>query len=123
MAENNVALPNPISRIARRLFGQDPGDPRKFEDTEEGSGAFGRWIVDEYGLPAYQYEMDQYADERAKYPNTEGLDRRDHWHQIGNDRVTGLASNDGIVQLYMADRGGIFLNRHEAYQDAPTVGP
>jgi hypothetical protein len=95
---------------------QGVGDPHTFEPTEEGSGVFGRWIVDAAGLPAYQYEMDQYVDPRAGYPNTENLDRRDHWHQVGNQRMTALASNDGTVEVYMGDRGGVFLNHFDAYQ-------
>ncbi|GAB4438866.1 MAG: hypothetical protein Kow00120_06620 [Anaerolineae bacterium] len=91
-----------------------PGDPRVFQHTDAGSGAFGVWTLDANGLPAYEYQLDQYSDVRATYPNTEGVDRRDHWHQVGNDRVTAMASNDGTVQLYMADRGGVFLNRFEA---------
>ncbi len=94
---------------------QGAGDARTFTPTEEGSGVFGRWIVDDAGLPAYEYEIDQYLDPRAWYPNTENLDRRDHWHQVGNHRVTALASNDGTVQVYLGDRGGVFLNRFEAY--------
>lgn len=90
-----------------------------FEQTEEGSGAFGRWTLDEQNLPAYDYDMNQRRDTRAYYLNSEGLDRRDHWHQIGNDRITGLASNDGVVQVYLADRGGVFLNYFEAFEDRP----
>jgi hypothetical protein len=100
-----------------------PGDPRAFELTEAGSGAFGRWILDAAGLPAYRYELDQYQDSRAHYPNTEGRDRHDHWHQIGNDRITALASNDGTVQVYLADRGGIFLNRADACNDSDAAPP
>lgn len=95
----------------------DARDPRGFVPTEEGSGVFGRWIVDEYGLPAYRYEIDQHADARARYPNSEARDRRDHWHQIGNDRVTALASNDGDVQVYLWDRAGTFLNRRVTVTD------
>jgi hypothetical protein len=82
--------------------------------ADSNGGLFGRWITDAMGLPAYRYELDQYADERAQYPNSENRDRRDHWHQIGNFRVTALASNDGTVQVYKADRGGSYLNRFEA---------
>src|SRR5438552_10922132 len=98
-------------------------DPRRFEpNNEEGSGAFGRWALDSEGLPVYIYGMNQRRDARAYYINSEGLDRRDHWHQIGNDRVTALASNDGVVQVYMATRGGIFLNRFAAYDgDVPRT--
>jgi Glycosyl hydrolase 36 superfamily, catalytic domain/Glycosyltransferase family 36 len=94
---------------------QAADDPRVFQPTEEGSGNFGRWILDENGLPAYQYEIDQHANPIAAYSNSEKLDRRDHWHQIGNHRITGLASNDGTIQVYQGDRGGIFLNRFEAW--------
>jgi len=118
----------PLSRVQRWLrlqFGavanaspsaQAVGDERTFQPNEEGSGVFGKWTLDSAGLPAFRYEADQYRDPRAAYPNTEKLDRRDHWHQVGNYRITALASNDGTVQVYMADRGGVFLNRFEAYR-------
>jgi len=86
-------------------------DPRVFVSTDYGSGVFGRWVLDDNDLPAYEYEMNQYTDNAATYPVSRGAFRRDHWHQIGNDRITALASNDGTVQFYIADRGGMFLNR------------
>src|SRR5438128_1438176 len=93
---------------AIRGVGRDgTSDPRVFTPVAEGSGAFGTWTLDGAGLPAYRYDVDQYQDARARYVNSEGLNRRDHWHQIGNDRVTALASNDGTIQFFMADRGGI----------------
>lgn len=126
-----AGLPAPswLRRLERRLFRQRPlevdplfksqaDDPRTFEPTEEGSGNFGRWTLDDAGLPAYRYEMAHLTDPRAAYPNSEGQDRRDHWHTVGNRRVTALASNDGIVQLYLGDRGGLFANRFEAWGDA-----
>jgi hypothetical protein len=95
---------------------QSASAPETFEPTDEGSGIFGKWILDGAGLPAYEYTLDQYRDARAWYPNSENLDRRDHWHQVGNQRLTALASNDGTVQVYIGDRGGTFLNRFEAWQ-------
>ncbi len=93
-----------------------------FVPTTEGSGIFGKWTVDKDGLPAYNYELDQYADARAQFPNSEGFDRRDHWHQIGNRWVTALGSNDGTVQVYLGDRGGVFLNKFEAWKtDRPAA--
>src|SRR5690606_41748388 len=86
-----------------------------FAQTEEGSASFGRWTLDDAGLPAYAYEMAQEVDPRATYRNTEKLDRRDHWHQVGNRRLTALASSDGVIQGYMGDRGGVCLNRFEAW--------
>src|SRR5579859_2259455 len=88
-------------------------DARAFEPTSVGSGAFGQWQLDGFQLPSYRYEMDQYANPKARYPNSLGDDRRDHWSIIGNDRIIGLASNDGYVQVYTGDRGGTFLNRFD----------
>ena len=106
---------------AMPLEAQSVPDPRVFQPNEEGSGSFGRWILDEAGLPAYEYQIDQYSDPRAAYPNTEELDRRDHWHQVGNQRITAMASNDGTIQAYLCDRGGVFLNRFEAWEfDRPN---
>ncbi len=119
----------PWQRFSRLQFRSPPPAPSRaqsvsapetFEPTDEGSGLFGKWILDEEGLPAYEYSFDQYKDARAWYPNSENLDRRDHWHQIGNQRITALASNDGTVQVYIGDRGGTFLNRFEAWQSSRT---
>lgn len=99
-----------------------PPDPTTvFEPTAEGSGIFGEWAVDAAGLPAYDYTFDQYRDPRALFPNSEKLDRRDHWHQIGNHRVTALGSNDGTVQVYLGNRGGVFLNKFEAWHSERAV--
>jgi hypothetical protein len=107
-------------RTKQDLQAETSGDVHTFQPTEEGSGIFGRWQLDANSLPCYQYELDQYADPRAFFPNSAGIDRRDHWHQIGNDRITGLASNDGTVQVYIGDRGGVFLNLFAA-RDEPEV--
>jgi hypothetical protein len=114
--------PIPAAKPASVQAALMPIDPRVFEDTSEGSGAFGRWMLDEENLPCYSYEMDQHRDVRAYYVNTEGQDRREHWHQIGNNCVTALASNEGTVQVYLANRGGIFLNRaNTTASDKPTT--
>src|SRR5262245_45943376 len=86
-------------------------EPYVFRRTGEGGGVFGHWDVDSAGLPVYHYTMDQRRSLTSFYLNTANQDRRDHWHQIGNNRITGLVSNDGVVQCFLADRGGIFLNQ------------
>ncbi len=96
-----------------------PLDSDASTDQPEGSGAFGAWSLDADGLPVYRYELNHRLNPRAYYVNTQGFDRRDHWHQIGNDRITGLAGNDGVVQVFLADRGGIFLNRYAPPHDSP----
>jgi hypothetical protein len=119
-----AALIRTLQSAARRISRppKELGDPRTFKPATQGSGAFGRWTLDQARLPAYEYRMDQYRDARAKYPDSEWRNRRDHWHQIGNHRVTALASNDGTVQLYLCDYGGVFLNRFEA-RDIEEHGP
>jgi hypothetical protein len=103
-----------VTRGVRAIHHADPTEVRTFEPVGAGGGAFGEWTLDAQGLPAFRYRLDQYQDACAHYPNSENLNRRDHWHQLGNDRITALASNDGIIQLYLADRGGLFANRFEA---------
>jgi len=84
--------------------------PRTFVACSTGSGNFGRWTIDDLGLPAYDYAIDQWKDDRALFPNTEGLERRDHWHAFGNDRVNAIFVNDGYVQVATQDRGVTWLN-------------
>jgi Glycosyl hydrolase 36 superfamily, catalytic domain/Glycosyltransferase family 36 len=100
---------------------QDVDNPHTFQITDEGNGIFGYWIVDKDGLPAYEYRFDHLSNSRADYPTSDSREHRDHWHQVGNKRITALASNDGVVQVYMADRGGTFLNRFEAWESEGTV--
>jgi len=112
---------NPIRRLIDRppfrLITDGPSqpiaDPRQIPATPEGSGSFGEWGTDPHGLPAYTYEMDQHRDRRAAFRNSLGLDRRDHWYALGNDRLTALAGNDGTIQVFLADRGPVLLNRFD----------
>lgn len=41
-----------------------------------------------------------------KNPNTSNV----HWHQLGNDRVTAVATNDGWVQVYSHEFGPRWVN-------------
>ena len=77
-----------------------------------GGGAFGRWIIDRYGLRAYLYTIDQDRDERALYYTSKGLSN-DHWHQLGNDTITVTAHNKGYLQYWDWGRGGKCLNRYQ----------
>lgn len=64
-----------------------------------GAGNFGRWAVDAWGRPAYDYG------------DGPGGDREDHWHLIGNDAITATAHAAGHVLLYDWSRGGKIVNR------------
>lgn len=90
--------------------------PTTFAACSTGSGIFGQWVVDEAGLPAYDYGLDENADARASWFNTEGLDRRDQWFSFGNARVTALATNDGPIEVTTEDRGITYLDKIDATQ-------
>ena len=46
-----------------------------------GSGVFGSWGVDRFGLPAYRYTLDEQTAPQAKQPELNGS--TDAWHQVG----------------------------------------
>lgn len=95
---------------------QPLADPRVFAPCSTGGGIFGQWGLDERGLPAYDYGLDENADLRARSFNTEKLDRRDHWHAFGNARVSATFSNDGTVEVTSQDRGESYLNKLDESQ-------
>lgn len=81
-----------------------PTEPSRFLLCEEGSGSFGRWIVDEQELPAFSYEADQTTDPRAEWELTTGEIRTDHLFQIDNDQLIVVLDNDGFAQVFTRDR-------------------
>ncbi len=93
-----------------------------FAACTTGSGSFGQWVVDDNGLPAYDYKLDENADARAAYPVTETdadgnpVDRRDHWAAFGNRRVNAMAYNDGYIEVVDQDRGVEYLDKFDASQ-------
>ena len=70
-------------------------------DSDHGAGVFGDWRVDEFGLPAYRYTLDEATSPAAAQPELAGS--RLAWHQLGNDHVVANAYNDGFI----ASPGGI----------------
>jgi hypothetical protein len=67
-----------------------------------GSGSFGRWEVDRFGLPAYAYTADEARDPDARQPELGGSTAAQH--QVGNDNIKGAAFNDGYTQLWSQAR-------------------
>ena len=57
--------------------------PRVAVNSASGSGAFGRWGVDRFGLPVYRYTLDQARAPFARQP--ELLGSTEAWHQLGNE--------------------------------------
>ena len=76
-----------------------------------GSGHFGEWIEDEFNLPAYRYTCEQTTDPKAVTSVTPGiLAPTEHIHQVGNDRITAIASNNGSVRVRQDEGAPKFLN-------------
>jgi Glycosyl hydrolase 36 superfamily, catalytic domain/Glycosyltransferase family 36 len=71
-------------------------------DSTYGSGHFGSWSVDEFGLPTYRYGLDEAVDPRAAQAENSGSTLAQH--QVGNDHLMANAYNDGFVQLWSQDR-------------------
>jgi len=90
-------------------------------DFEKGSGIFGKWIRDQSGLVAYQYEMDQVSDQRAVWDRG-GQPTRLMWHQIGNLHINAIAANDGLVQLFYNDSAQRWLNYYDPAKLAYSGG-
>ena len=71
-------------------------------DSTYGSGHFGSWGVDGFGLPFYRYDVDEAKDPKAKQEELAGGTQAQH--QVGNDHLMADAFNDGYVQLWSQDR-------------------
>jgi hypothetical protein len=82
--------------------------------TSYGSGDFGRWLVDRWGLPAYNYTLNELTSPIA--PQSELTGSRDAWSQIGNDHIVADAFNHGYVQLWSQDRLYQWTNYYDASQ-------
>src|SRR5580693_4179665 len=75
-----------------------------------GSGHFGEWVEDEFRLPAYRYTCDQTRDPKAVTKATPGiLAPAEHIHQVGNDRIIAIASNEGHVRVRQDEGAPKFL--------------
>ena len=106
-----VAPALPVAAQAR-----EPGPPPLSADhsraavaSEFGSGSFGRWLVDGFGLPAFRYDVDEQAAPRARQPELNGGTAAQH--QLGNDHIVAAAFNDGYTQLWSQDRLAQWTNR------------
>ncbi|NVM17300.1 MAG: hypothetical protein HWN80_06255 [Candidatus Lokiarchaeota archaeon] len=84
---------------------------------EFGSGYFGEWIEDEYGLPAYRYTCDQTKDIKAITPmNEKWRSNTEHLHQVGNDRLVAVTSNYGYIQVRQDEGSPKYLNEFNPEQ-------
>jgi hypothetical protein len=77
-----------------------------------GSGSFGHWGVDRFGLPSYGYTIDPATAPQAHQTELSGS--TDAWHQLGNDYLVADAHNEGYVQLWSQARAYQWINRYDA---------
>src|SRR5579884_2942387 len=77
-----------------------------------GSGDFGQWTVDPWGMPAYDYTIDQQTNPIAAQPELSGA--VDAWSQLGNDHIVADAFNHGYVQLWSQDRLYQWMNYYDS---------
>ena len=75
-----------------------------------------QWIADEFGLPAYRYELDHVNDPRGTWDTQMMAKSNRHWHQLGNDRITAIAMNEGWIQLYSHEYGPRWINMYRPDQ-------
>jgi hypothetical protein len=112
----NAALTMAAATMLPRAWGtasQNPARPPAVSDPTKvyGSGYFGQWIQDEFGLPAFHYTCDQRKDPKAVTEVNAGiLTPTEHIHQVGNDRLVAIASNYGHVRVRQDEGAPKFLN-------------
>lgn len=91
--------------------GTAEGNAAPAHSTAYGSGHFGEWTEDQFGLPAYHYTCQQTTDPNAVTPvYLVWRSPTDHTHQVGNDRLVVAASNYGYVQVRQDEGSPKFLN-------------
>ena len=98
-ASHKFSLPKFASAL-QFLSPKAANEPQSIESKAYGSGYFGEWITDQFGLPAYRYTCNQVADSKAISPvHKEWRAPTDQTHQVGNDRLVAAVSNYGYVQV------------------------
>src|SRR2546423_2792944 len=98
----NSAKAAAAAKLMPEFLGFAQANPSDGADTQKpyGSGYFGEWIEDEFGLPAFHYTCDQAHDPKAGTEVNPGmLSPTEHIHQVGNDRIVAIASNYGHVRV------------------------
>src|SRR5207244_1820913 len=76
-----------------------------------GSGSFGGWTLDAFGMPAFRYTTDEQHDPKAQQPELAGNTVAQH--QVGNDHIKGMSFNDGYTQFWSQDRIPEFANLYQ----------
>lgn len=117
----------PPPRIDRdRCADVDADSPARLRRCEQGSGYLGTWGVDDAGLPAYDFAVDQRCDPLATAYSPRATPLRDPIHLIGNGRgLVAMAHASGAIEIYSQDRGHKWINHVDLWSDPtdPTYPP
>lgn len=82
-------------------------------DPSFGSGIFGRWTTDRFGLPAYVYTLDERADPAGEWNPQVKPPTRLMWAGIGNERINAAVFNAGFTMLFYSESGTYWLNDYQ----------
>ena len=113
------------AKLLPELLGFAQANPSAASNPQKpyGSGYFGAWIEDEFGLPAFHYTCDQARDPKAVTEVNSGiLSPTEHIHQVGNDRIIAIASNYGQVRVRQDEGAPKFLNDYAPDRSAFAGG-
>lgn len=121
----NSAKAAAAARLLPEFLGFAQSNPPANSGAQKpyGSGHFGAWVEDEFGLPAFHYTCDQAHDPRAVTEVNPGmLSPAEHIHQVGNDRIIAIASNYGHVRVRQDEGAPKFLNDYDPDRGAFAGG-
>ena len=79
--------------------------PSNADDPDVGSGAFGTWMTDRWGLPAYEYTGNQPGEVESDDVRASERFGPRYVHLMGNVHWNVLCTAEGSVQAYESDRG------------------
>ena len=96
----------------------DPSDPMTLVPCDTGSALTGAWAIDDDGLPAYDFLVDERCDEAAHAWSPSPRPLRDPLHVIGDGYGTvAMAHASGGIDLYTQDRGHAWPIRVDSWRD------
>ena len=73
-----------------------------------GSGVFGVWEQDRFGFPVYALDVNK------DWPTLVGGSKLGNLHQVGNDRLIGMAQGDGSLSIRQDEGGPQWLQAGDA---------
>ena len=96
----------------------DPSDPMTLVPCDTGSALAGAWAIDDDGLPAYDFLVDERCDEAAHAWSPSPRPLHDPLHVIGDGYGTvAMAHASGGIDLYTQDRGHAWPIRVDPWRD------